>query len=112
MSHACTVYRHMHHYCCTCDRALFPASGDEQGLQLLNLQKQKLEKAERKIDNKRDESILLMENVASDPMLSPAKKVIFAETMREVSKTGNVMATCDPDGENGTSRLAISAKDY
>lgn len=58
------------------------ATGDtEQGMLLFNLQKQKIE--ESRLEKKRAQN--LMAEVTADPKLSQSKKLIFAETMREVS---------------------------
>lgn len=56
----------------------------EQGLLLFNLQRQRIELGAVDV-KKRAESIRVLEGMASDPTLAPSKKVIFAETLREVS---------------------------
>lgn len=57
----------------------------EQGIALFNLQKQRLQEIGAEDAKKRAQSILMQEGVVTDPTLSPTKKAIFAETLREVS---------------------------
>ena len=61
----------------------------EQGLKLFKLQKQRLEECGVEDSKKRAESIRILEDVAADPKLSSANKVVFAETLREVNLTGH-----------------------
>ena len=55
----------------------------EQGMLLFKLQKQRLQEAVHE-DTKRTKTLCLLEEIATDPTLSPSKKAVFAETMREV----------------------------
>ena len=55
-------------------------------MKLFKLQKQRLEQSGVEDAKKRAESIRILEDVAADPTLTPRNKLVFAETMREVSE--------------------------
>lgn len=55
----------------------------EQGMLLFHSQKQRIDDSGEV--KKRSETIRILEDVTTDPKLSPTKKAIFAETLRGVS---------------------------